>query len=537
MDLRTTFKTKMLQYKKTPELVDSWATVDKIFRSGKQGITGVLKTRTSPSQRFVFKVSQYMNFLIEHEYKIMSRLSSLSSYCPHFCEEPEMLMCLTDSKLKKYKSPFDIVGSKPLYKPVLIEEYIKGPKLGSFIDSSKSLAVVLSAIKQVMIGILIAHDIKFTHYDLHTDNIILNTCSRNDVFLYILDDNTFYMVPTNGYCPKVIDYGFSYLDVVNNDSLTTSFLHTDIGYTNDRFDWITDAKLFLVSVKYQLENAYERSPEVKKLANCINNMFGKMDLDWECGWDDFEGGSLVDNLIEMLETQCRASSFLFSKHACDSIEVIQGLITLPLEPIAYDDICDAYSMFIREFAKIEEMIENPAHLFYILKAIVDSARLIKEEYLDKDTRKEAVKKFKEIVLDVVSSIAKFCTLKSVHYEKLLCGLYSFADCMNGYYYSGMNKRYTEKKRVYKYLPIKNMKEIVDVLYYNLQDKYEFNSNTVINVFDKTRKSSFKFKLTKENIKMLEDTEYWMMSSVLAKMYNKAIGDEKDFDSQSDWCGE
>ena len=70
---------------------------------------------------------------------------------------------------------------------------------------------------------------------------------------YILDDNTFYMVPTNGYCPKVIDYGFSYLDVVNNDSLTTSFLHTDIGYTNDRFDWITDAKLFLVSVKYQLE--------------------------------------------------------------------------------------------------------------------------------------------------------------------------------------------------------------------------------------------------------------------------------------------
>ena len=525
----------MLRYKKNTEVVDSWATVDKIFRCGKQGITGVLKTRTSPSERFVFKVSQYMDFLIEHEFKVMSRLSSLVNYCPHFCLEPEMLTCLTEAKPKKYKSPFDIVTSKPLYKPVLIEEYIKGPKLGSFIDSSKSLPVALSAIKQVMMGVFMAHDLKFTHYDLHTDNIILNTCSRNDVFLYVMDNNTSYVVPSNGYCAKIIDYGFSYIDSIENDALTTSFMHTDIGYTNDRFDWLTDAKLFLISVGYQLENSFERSPDVKKFLNCIHNLFGTMNLDWECGWDDFDGGSIVDNLIEILECECKTTSFLFTKHTSDSIGILQGLITLPLEPMSYDDMSDAYSMFLKEFSKIEDMIENPAHLFYILKSIVDSARVIKDDYIERETRASAVKRFKEIVLDVISSVARFCSLKNLHYEKLLCGLYAFTDCLKGYYYSSMNRRYNEKVRGYSHLPIKNMKEILDILHYNFQDKYEFSTNTVVNVFDRRTKTSTTFRLSKDNVRLLLDTEHWMIAPTITKLYNSINSPADDSDSQSD-CG-
>lgn len=525
----------MLRYQKNPELVDSWATVDKIFRSGRQGITGVLKTRTSPGRRFVFKVSQYIDFLVEHEYKVMTRLSSLSDYCPHFCSEPEMLMCITEPKPKKYKSPFDIVSSKPLYKNVLIEEYIKGPKLGTFIDSSTSLAVALSAIKQVMMGIFMSHDLMFTHYDLHTDNIILESCSRNDVFLYIMDDDTSYVVPSNGYCAKIIDFGFSYIDSLDNEPLTTSFLHTDIGYTNDRFDWLTDAKLFLVSVEHQIETAFEgSSQDVKKFKNCVYNMFCKLDIDWECGWDDFDGGSLVDNLIETLEDECRPTSFLFSKHAVDSINILQGLINLPLEPVSYDDMCTAYSMFLKEFSKIEDMIENPAHLFYVLKAIVDTARIVKDEYADKETRHQSVRKFKEIVLDVVGSIAKFCTLKTLHYEKMLCSLYAFADCMNGYYYSLMNKRCKERSRQQSRIPVKNMKEILNVLCYNLQDKYEFNKNTTIHVFDRRKHTTTTFKLSNKDISSIENCEQWMVASHLFSMYKMFI--EEGNDSQSDCAG-
>ena len=521
----------MLRCKKNTELVDSWATVDKIFRSGKQGITGVLKTRASPSERFVFKVSQYIDFLIEHEFKIMTRLSSISDYCPHFCTEPELLMCLTESKPKKYKSPFDLVSSRPLYKPVLIEDYIKGPKLGSYIDSSKSLPVVLSAIKQVMMGIAISHDLGFTHYDLHTDNIILNACDKDRVLLYVMDNDTAFAVPSNGYCAKIIDYGFSYIDSMEGDSLTTSFLHTDIGYTNDRFDWLNDAKLFLVSVCYQIENAFPKSGDAKKFTNCIHNMFSNLNLDWECGWDDFEGGSLLDNLIEILDEECRNTSFLFSKHAIDSIGILQGMISLPLEPLEYDDLADSYSMFIKEFSKIEDVIENPAHLFYILKAIVDTARIIKDEYIDKQTRKQSITKFKEVILEVASSVAKFCTFKTLHYEKMLCALYAFTDCMNGYYYSAMNKRYNEKVREYRHLPFRNMKEILNILHYNFQDRYTFNKNTIITVIDKEKKHKSDFVLTPKELQLLEDTEYWMISPTLLKIFNSHT--DKGEDSQSD----
>lgn len=523
----------MLRCKKNKELVESWATVDKIFRSGKQGITGVLKTLTSPSERFVFKVSQYIDYLIEHEYKVMTRLGDLSSYCPHFCTEPDMIMCLTEAKPKKYKSPFDIVSTKPLYKPVLIEEYIKGPKLGSFIDSSKSLPVVMSAIKQVMMGVYFAHDLSFTHYDLHTDNIILNTCDRDKVFLYVVDKDTAYAVPSNGYCSKIIDYGFSYVDSMKGDALTTSFMHTDIGYTNDRFDWLADAKLFLVSICYQIENAFPNTPDAKKFVNCVRNTFGNMNLDWECGWDDFDGGSILDNLIEMLEAECRNSSFLFTKHTADAIGVLQGLINLPLEPVEYGDICLAYSMFIKEFSKIEDKIENPAHLFYILKAIVDGARLIKEEYIEKDSRKEAVHKFKEVVLEVVSTVAKFCTFKTLNYEKLLCSLYAFTDCLSGYYYSSMNKRYNERRKEYRHLPIDNMREILDILYYNFQDKYTFNKNTIISVFDKTRKTTNEFYLSSKELRLLENTEYWMVAPTLINIMKSKLDISNESDSQSD----
>lgn len=514
----------MLRYKKNTELVDSWATIDKIFRSGKQGITGVLKTRSSPSQRFVFKVSQYIDFLIEHEFKVMTRLSELTEFCPHFCSKPEMIMCLTEAKPKKYKSPFDIVTSKPIYKPVLIEEYVKGPKLGTFIDNSKSLPVVLSAIKQVMMSILLSHDLRFTHYDLHTDNIILKPCSRNDVFLYVLDDNTAYVVPSNGYCAKIIDYGFSYVDSLENEALTTSFFHTDIGYTNDRFDWLSDAKLFLISVGYQLMNSFGQTPEVKKFSNCIHNMFGEMNVDWECGWDDFDGGSILDNLIEMLEGECRVSSFLFGKHAVDSIGILQGMITLPLEPISYDNICESYSMFIKEFVKIEDMIENPAHLFYVLKAIVDSARLLKDDYINPETRIHTVVRFKEHVLDVISSIAKFCIPKKLHYEKMLCALYAFTDCMNGYYYSSMNKRYTEKTTQYARLPVKHMREIIDILYYNFQDRYQFSKNTIINVIDRRTRTSNHFSLSKNEVDILTEAEPWMISPTLLRAYKSRFDD-------------
>ena len=511
---KTQIYLKMLQ-------INEWAIVEKIFRSGKQGITGLLKSKKSPCSYIVFKISQNFDFLVEHEYKIMTILSELKDYCPHFCISPDILVNQVETKLKQYKNPFDIV-TKPIYKFVLLEEFIQGPKLGSYIDSRKSLSIVLAAIKQTMMGIAMAHDFGFTHYDLHTDNIILNRCNKDSVALYVFDDEHVYSVPTNGYCPKVIDYGFSYADALHGTQLSTSFFHTDIGYTNDRFDWLVDSKLFLISVSYQISMAFVRSNNSKKLKNCIRNMFGELSVDWECGWDDYDGQSILDDLIEELGNGCRINSFLFDKHTSDSLEIIQAIIDMPLQPMEYDDLIVSYNLFLKEFKKIEDKIETTVHLFYVLRAIVESARRIKDDYKKKETRNTALTMFKNDIFEVVTSVAKFCTLKDLHYEKMLCSLYSLGNCMSGFFYKKMNKRVRHRVSEYDSVPVKNMYDILNVLYCNFEDTYTYSTDTTMIVYDRSRKQTSDFKLSKSEVHTLDRTEYWMKSRVLYDIYKTKV---------------
>jgi hypothetical protein len=511
--------------------INEWAIVEKIFRSGKQGITGLLKSKKSPCQYIVFKISQNFDFIVEHEYKIMNILSELKDYCPNFCIAPTIIVNPVESKTKQNKNPFDIV-TKPIYKFVLLEEFIQGPKLGSYIDSRKSIAVILSAIKQTMMGIAMAQDFGFTHYDLHTDNIILKRCDKNDVSLYILDNEHVYSVPTNGYCPKVIDYGFSYADALEGTQLATSFFHTDIGYTTDRFDWMVDAKIFLISVAYQISNTFSHSNHAHKLKNCVRNMFGELPVDWECGWDDYDGQSILDDLLEELDKGCRVDTFLFKKHASDSVELVQAMIDLPLQPMEYDDLTLSYNIFLKEFKKIEDKIENTMQLFYVLRTIIDSARRIRDDYKNKETRVNALKIFKNDIFEVVTSVAKFCTLKELHYEKMLCSLYSLSNCMSGYFYSKMNRRFLHRIKNYDLVPVKNIYDILNVLYCNFEDTYTYTTNSNITVYDRLLKQTYTFTLSKSEVKTLDQSEYWMKSIVLYDIYKKKLELENDSDTSS-----
>ena len=52
--------------------------------------------------------------------------------------------------------------------------------------------------------------LSFSHYDLHSLNILVKSCSVDAVFLYVIDENTHICIPTLGHYPVIIDYGFAY---------------------------------------------------------------------------------------------------------------------------------------------------------------------------------------------------------------------------------------------------------------------------------------------------------------------------------------
>ena len=102
---------------------------------------------------------------------------------------------------------------------MLLLEYIeKSSKFCNYISSDKvSEDVLFSIIKQTLMGINIAQKYKkFSHYDLHSNNIMIKKCNKNLVFVYKLDEDNQFCVPTFGYYPIIIDFGFSYIENMND---------------------------------------------------------------------------------------------------------------------------------------------------------------------------------------------------------------------------------------------------------------------------------------------------------------------------------
>ena len=501
-----------------------------LFKTGKQGIAGKIEI---DNESIAFKVSQNLNHLIEHEFNVMSRLSDID-FCPNFCSPIEMNVINTEPKFDKTKNPFEIVSKYPIKKSVLMEEYVPGHKLSKHIKSDQlntSSKVIYSAIKQVMAAIAIAQKrTHFTHYDLHSDNIILKKCDRDNVFLYVLDEETQILIPSMGYIPVIIDYGFSYIDSLEGQYMSASLGHTEIGFTSHKFDWVSDPKLFLVTIFNEL-NDYRKTKNTKKFENIVRNMFSSLSIDWECGWDNTKGDSASDILIEKLEEKCKISSKIFSKHACYSVDLLCSLIVLPLKEKKHNELYISFSTFVTEFQKIEREIQSSQYNLYILKNIVDSAQRYKDEYLTNPS--EVLGKFKIDLNSAILSVSKFCSPRKIHYEKMLCSLYNFANCAEGFLFNTINKQMKYKATEYKELNISSILDVVNILNVNIEDDYVYNENTKLIVIDSINKSRKEVDLEDETIDLLNETLPCARGYLMYNKYKQEEDEDEEENELSD----
>jgi hypothetical protein len=486
---------------------NEWLEFSTTFKKpGKQGLVGIMNSKTNEKIKYVFKISQYLNYLVEHEYSVMKGLTELGNYCPHYCKSYGILECDIDPSKRKSGNPFKKIDKKyMIQKKVLLMEYIENSvKFCTFIKNEKiGEDILLSTIKQVLLATVISQKVKkFSHYDLHSDNIMMKKCSKDLVFLYVLGKEDQFLVPTLGEYPVIIDFGFSYIEDMNNDYLWPSMGHTDVGFMSDRFDWVADPKLFLISVSNEIKEE-RRSKNSKKLCNVVKNIFYPLSVEWDCGWDNLTKSAASDYVGELLE-ESDIKSHLFKEYEHYCIDMIQSLIILPFEPKSTDNINISFETFIKEFYKIERQIGNDFYNLYILKGIVDSARIVRADYYHSDTRKEALKKFRIDIYEKIEQVAKFCKTKDVDFEKMLCSLLVLSKCIEGVYYDVVNKQMENKKKEYSKLPLKSVEEIYGCIEVNFPDKYVYNENTIIFCLDCTKKVCKPFRLSKKEIKELNE---------------------------------
>ena len=509
-----------------------WLEFDQTFeKHGKQGLVGLFRPKKkeilSPNGKplkFVFKISQYINYLVQHEYTVMKGLNEISPYCPHFCKAIGTILCEVDPTATKTGNPFKITTKHPIEKEILLSEYIENSsKLYNYIRSDKiSENIIYAAIKQVLMAISIAQRKKqFTHYDLHSYNIMMKKCNKDVVFLYVLDEENQFCIPTHGHYPVIIDFGFSYISDMENGPAWPSMAHTDVGFMSDRFDPIADPKLFLVTVATEMRKM-RNNKKSNKFRRIVKNIFGKLKIDWESGWDTTEEKGASDYATEMLKGYSVHSN-LFDKYDHYCIDLIQSLIILPLEEQKYSNIDQSYKAFLDEFIKIEHEIGNPFYNLYILKGIVDITREVRVDYLRPGkSREKAIKYFKESIYERVRCVANYCNPKGIKFEKMLCSLLCLSKNIEGVLFDVIEARMLVKETEYKKLSLQTPEQIYGAIEVNIPDKYVFNKNSCVFVMDCISEKCERLELSDDAslFNKINNTHVLSRGSLLYNLYKK-----------------
>jgi hypothetical protein len=495
---------KQLYEKNKHKKWDDWLQVERIFkRSGKQGIVGLFKIKEK-DLKIIFKISQDINYLVNHENNVLKSINELN-YCPHFCKGYGTICCDVDSVKRKEGNPLEIENKYPIEKEVLLLEYLENSyKFFNYISSKNPDENILySTIKQTLIALLISQNEKnFTHYDLHSNNVLLKNCDKDLVMLYVLNEDEQFCVPTFGKYPIIIDYGFSFSEDVDSSYLYGTLKHTEVGFFPNLYDKFADPKLFLVSVSNELKE-YKNSKKSKKLRNIVKSIFGNLKIDWSCGWDNFNKKCAIDYILKLIDEEkvknkkIKISSF-FDDYSYYCLDILQSLIILPLERQNCKDLFLGFSSFFEEFAKIESEIGSNYYLIYTLKCIVDSAREVREDYENEKTRKVAVEYFRVSLSEKVDSISKYVNLK-INYEKMLCSLFLFSRCMEGVLYIFIQSLVNKKQEQYSKMPLQSIQEIFTAIDVNIKSDYSFNKNTIIYCVNCIDKTCVKTSLSKSQI--------------------------------------
>ena len=280
--------------------------------------------------------------------------------------------------------------------------FAPGPSQGTMNFKNKTIDenAIMSTIKQVLIAISIAQTKKhFSHYDLHSCNVLMNKCDKDLVFLYILDEENQFVIPTNGYIPKIIDFGFSYIEDLDNKPIMSPLAHTNVGFMTNQFDNIADPKLFLVTVSDEFKR-FRKTKKSYKLRNTIKNIFRKLDIDWDSGWDIYDSDTVgASDFITDKLNDIQTESNIFNNYNNYCIDLVQNLIKLPLSPQNTDDLEQTYKTFVSEFYKIEKEIRSSVFNIYILRKIIDIAREVKNDYNYEKTRNNALRIFKKYIFE------------------------------------------------------------------------------------------------------------------------------------------
>lgn len=391
---------------------------------------------------FVFKIAKEVNTLIDHEFAVAKDMEELSIYLPHFNRIYEVqfdVKCyIPEDKVKK--SSFDPFSQYNCIRDVAIIEYIPSKvTLLQYINDTSFGGSTSSLLYQTFLALFIAQqERRFTHYDLHLENILLRRCLTRTFFLYRFSFENVTMnrlIYTGGYFPVIFDYGFAYSKGLDNHTYKNSFFFTNKGYTSFMYDELTDFKTLLVRLA-----SFDTCPS--KIKTVADSLFLKspitFKLDKETGWiksSALSAARIVSNkLLETLKKLGYGNSFIY-KESDAFIDLFSLLIKLPLEEnVERENVSEsrwesAVETFLSEWTCIEKWFPDTVadDKLNILKKIFQTTNNL----LDKQTPQGSGivhlgRQFKLKLFDIFDMFGAFINVE-MDYSKFLSSIVELSN--------------------------------------------------------------------------------------------------------------
>lgn len=365
------------------------------------------KIEKKSRENVVFKFSRDIDFSTEHEAFILNEISKLK--CPHVVGYYTLIEKGINKEffVNNNKNWLDPDPNSIPYKVILME-YINTVEGISTLDKivrgeSKYLRpynkgilhhtnidifrrnLVSSQLLQVLITLEILQDkIDFTHYDIHSDNIMEMECEPNSVIVYKYK-NEFYLVPTYGFYPVIIDVGMSYCKQLCNKPLTSSLSNYKNGTQSTVFDPLNDVHHLIVSIMYDLEleekinNEKDDNFEIlfHSIANNIRNKFIPVPILIKKGWKQ-----LPYDILDKLITKIKQISDVFDECIIDEFRIIDmlcHLIPIPFQTYENYETFKFPSLEIDFFIKeVQKLVNDDADIELFLICLKDIIMSINE---------------------------------------------------------------------------------------------------------------------------------------------------------------
>lgn len=379
----------------------------------------------------IYKIGLETPYLSTHEYIVATSLYvGTSKFLPTFVRPYGLI-----SNVKTNPSKPNPFKEKNFVNDVMLFEHIQTCTSLANIIEKKLLPfkMVNSLLNQLMVSILVAqHKVDFVHNDLHFDNVLVSKCLKRTFMLYIFqtkgsDEVKFALIPSYGYFPTIIDYGFSYTKDLLDRNLYIGIHHNNKGYMTYCYDEFTDFKGILTRLYYsRYKFKDDKNLSFNAFKTKVNATLFKLPIDKQTGWDNVKEKSISKQLIYYIRPYIYGSSFIEENEAI-FVDIICTLIILPLEEKAYKGVDSYIKTFLEEWYKIERWFFVKEEKIYILKNIVS---FISKE-MSADTKVDYVHAFKANLNDLIDNYGYKILLQDINFKNLYDSIVGMSICFEG----------------------------------------------------------------------------------------------------------